>query len=99
MTRYAKGRRAEYKTMRVLEAAGYTTLRTAGSHGVADVVALGSTGAVRLISVKSGTARPTAVEREALEELQSQSNHWSVEIWRWLPRQKEPLISYVRLGR
>jgi len=37
VTRYTKGRRLEWKTQRRLEALGYHTLRTAGSHGPFDV--------------------------------------------------------------
>jgi len=39
MNRYAKGRRLEYRIMRLLEADGYKTLRSAGSHGLYDIVA------------------------------------------------------------
>ena len=36
---YMSGRRFEYQTMKILEKNGYTALRTAGSHGFADVIA------------------------------------------------------------
>jgi len=36
---YERGRASEYRTQRELEALGYQTTRTAGSHGAADVIA------------------------------------------------------------
>jgi len=95
VSHYTKGRRAEYRTQRVLETAGYIALRTAGSHGVVDVIGLGPLGHVRLISVKAGVARPSGVEREALDALQRQSDRWTVEIWRWPDRATAPLIEQV----
>lgn len=38
-TNYEKGRYYEYKSMRWLEKQGYTTFRSAGSHGLWDVIA------------------------------------------------------------
>jgi Holliday junction resolvase len=38
-TRYARGRDAEYRIRKELEAQGYQTIRTAGSHGWSDVIA------------------------------------------------------------
>ena len=35
---YERGRRFEYEIMEIFRNAGYTVLRTAGSHGFADVV-------------------------------------------------------------
>lgn len=37
--RYLSGRRFEYETKHLMERQGYTTLRTAGSHGFADIIA------------------------------------------------------------
>lgn len=37
---YEKGRRYEYKIKKELEKQGYTVLRTSGSHGFADLVAV-----------------------------------------------------------
>ena len=53
MTNYVAGRNAEYRTMRVLEAAGYRCLRTAGSHGPWDVIGFGPVDCV-LVQVKRG---------------------------------------------
>jgi Holliday junction resolvase len=46
MTRYHKGRRFEYQVKKWLEDKGYIVLRTAGSHGFADLVAIGKLGEV-----------------------------------------------------
>lgn len=90
--RYLSGRRSEYRTQRVLEAAGYETIRAASSKGVADVVAV-RRGDVRLISVKSGAARLTAVERETLERLAKDAlGCYTVECWRWPKGAKEPIL-------
>ena len=37
---YLKGRAKEYRTMRKYEKLGYICLRTAGSHGFADIIAI-----------------------------------------------------------
>ena len=38
-TKYERGRDAEYRTINELRANGYDAVRTAGSHGAADVIA------------------------------------------------------------
>lgn len=40
MTNYSRGRNFEYEVMKLCEKAGYTVFRTAGSHGIADVIAI-----------------------------------------------------------
>ena len=52
--RYISGRLAEYRLRDNLRALGYTVLRTAGSHGAFDLIAVHSKEPVRLIQVKSG---------------------------------------------
>ena len=84
-----KGRRAEHRCQRLLEAAGFATVRAAGSKGPADIVAFDGV-SVRLISVKSGTRYASAAEREALRLLPRPANA-SVEIWRF-PDRKAPII-------
>lgn len=93
MSRYAKGARAERRTMRVLEAAGYRAHRFAGSHGEWDVVAFGPFG-VRLIQCKAGTARPTALEREAMQ-LYLVPSYVTREVWRWPDRAREPIVEVL----
>ena len=95
MSNYAKGRRREYRVQQILEQAGYQTIRAASSKGVADVIAVAG-GHVRFISVKSGVAYASAVEREALQELAERSNgYFDVEIWRFPDRCREPLIEVL----
>ena len=66
MSHYAKGRRGEYKVQRILEAAGYDTVRSAGSKGMWDVIAWNRLGA-RFIQVKAGDCSPSRLEREAID--------------------------------
>lgn len=92
MSNYAAGRRREYRAQRILEAAGYQTMRAASSKGVADLVAVRGND-VRFISVKSGSAYASAVEREQLRELaRGATGFFSVEIWRFPTGAREPLI-------
>jgi len=96
MSHYAAGRRREYRTQAILEAAGYQTLRAASSKGIADVVGIRGR-EVRLISVKSGGAYASSVERERLQALSmAAAGAFTVEIWRWPRKCREPLIEVVR---
>ena len=52
MSRYAKGRRIEYEIMYMMQKKGYYVIRSAGSHGMIDVVAIRK-GEVRLIQAKT----------------------------------------------
>ena len=89
----AKGTRAEHRTMELLGKAGYYCVRMAGSHGLFDVIAIG-TQVTRCISVKCGTRYCSAVEREQLELFKAPPHH-TKEIWRWPNRCKEPLIEVL----
>lgn len=92
---YARGRAREYRCQAILEAAGYQTIRAASSKGIADVVAVNGS-CVRFISVKSGGCYASAIEREALKALKFGSmGAFSVEIWRFPDRCKEPLIEVL----
>jgi Holliday junction resolvase len=93
MNQYRKGREREYRTMRLLEAAGYAAFRMAGSHSPVDVIAVDALG-VRLVQVKSGRANVTPLEREALKGISRPANS-TVEVWRWKDRVREPLIERV----
>lgn len=54
MTNYTRGRTFEYRVMAHYRALGYTTLRTAGSHGLADIIAIHpARGEVLLIQCKA----------------------------------------------
>lgn len=65
-TNYQRGANLEYKVRRQFEEAGYYVVRSAGSRGVADLVAV-KQGQVFWIQVKKSTS--TAKEKEKLEEL------------------------------
>ena len=53
---YAKGRRLEYRTMAYLETQGFRCIRSAGSHGPVDVVAVNGAGGL-FVQVKSNRLR------------------------------------------
>lgn len=91
MNTAAKGRRYEYKTRKALEAVGYLCIRSAASKGHFDIISLGSHGTVRLIQVKVNV-RVTPAEREDLEMLAKRFSKFSIELWSWKDRVKEPLI-------
>lgn len=69
--RYNKGRRNEYRLMRLLETAGYICLRTAGSHSPFDVVGVGPAGVI-LAQCKTNKW-PTPAEWETLRNFPTPS--------------------------
>lgn len=94
MANYHAGRRKEYATQRALEAAGYYTVRAASSKGSFDIIGYRK-GSIRFISVKSGSARPTGVEREALERLSRELAPHTVELWRWPRGAREAIVEVI----
>lgn len=60
---YLRGRAYEYKAMRQLEEEGYTALRTAGSHGFADVLGFKEGVKVRCIQIKRTKSLPGLKKR------------------------------------
>lgn len=94
MSTATKGRRAEHKARAILEAAGFSVTRAAGSKGPADLVAWNDHG-VHFVSVKSGTKYLSAIEREALLLMPLPPNA-SVECWRFPDRCRQPLIEKIR---
>lgn len=58
-TKYSRGAAFERAVIKILEAAGMTASRTAGSHGALDVWAI-SKHVVRLIQCKTSIRTPTA---------------------------------------
>src|SRR5262245_57930602 len=68
MANYRKGRRLEHRARKLLEDAGFSVVRAAGSKGPADLVAFDAIG-FRLISVKSAGRYASAIEREVLQLL------------------------------
>ena len=90
---YRRGVRAEYRIKKLLEDTGYTVVRAAGSHGHCDLVAWDRLG-LRLIQAKTGSARVTPTEREALKNMDRPSNS-TVEVWTLRPRVREPQIERI----
>ena len=70
MTRYANGRRFEYKVRDDLRARGYLVVRSAGSKGKVDLMAVGNGEIVLCQCKNNGWGKPS--EREALCELATQ---------------------------
>ena len=66
MNTKAKGNRNEYKSIRLLEAAGYVCTRAAASLGVWDIIGVGSQDII-LLQVKSNEW-PRSLEMEAIKE-------------------------------
>ena len=76
---YLKGRRIEYKCKRELEELGYTVLRSAGSHGPFDLIAIHpAMKTILLIQVKARELRPSELRR-LLEELRKYNGSYTVE--------------------
>lgn len=90
MNHKAKGSRAERKTMRMLEHAGYCVTRAGGSLGLFDVIAIGPHD-VKVIQVKCGGQYLSGVEREQIQALTVPANV-SRECWIFRDRAKAPLI-------
>lgn len=70
---YNRGRQLEYRTIKNFEAMGCVAMRSAGSHGLADVIAWNEQ-TIWLIQVKSGNARMTPAEREAFQNMPAPRN-------------------------
>ncbi len=90
MNAKAKGTRAEHRTMRLLEAAGYVCTRASASLGLFDVIAVGPAD-VRLVQVKAGSKYLSRDERAQILALSVPANV-SRECWRFPNRCQEPLI-------
>lgn len=89
---YRKGRRNEYRSMRVLEAVGYICIRSAGSHSPFDVIALGPSD-VLLVQCKTNEW-PGTIEMESLRLLPVPANTRKL-IHRWDERTKLPLVKEI----
>lgn len=92
---YNRGRAYEYRTIRMLEATGYTAGRSAGSHGIFDVWAF-NTMHIRLIQIKAGpNARMSPADREAFALLPAPANV-TKELWSYSgQRGQKPLIAVL----
>jgi Holliday junction resolvase-like predicted endonuclease len=92
MNMKAKGSRNEYKTMALLEAAGYKCCRSAASLGEWDVIGVGSTDVV-LCQVKSNEWPGTA-EMETLRNFIAPP-HCRKLVHRWRDRQRIPDVREI----
>ncbi len=95
---YNRGRRAEYKAVNDLKDAGYEVARSAGSHGLWDVVAVNSNG-VRLIQVKSDADETDVrydckVAAEKMAQL-ARPDNVTCEVWGRVHKQKGWLLQEV----
>lgn len=96
MNKYAKGRRLEYKAKKILEAQGYTVFRTAGSHGLFDLVAINKAW-LKLIQVKSNNTL-TKIEYEKLRAFNNYPSKFLrgyKEVWHFENGKPEPHIVLI----
>ncbi len=92
MNTKAKGTRSEYKTMHLLEAAGYACTRAAASLGVFDIIGISATDML-LVQVKSNRM-PSACELEAMKLFACPPNARKlVHVWR--DRRQQPDVREV----
>ena len=90
-----KGTRIEHKARHLLEAAGYTVQRTAGSLGCFDLLAWLPDGPVRALQIKGGKAPYCApAEREAITEAALPAGA-TREIWYWKDYARVPEVRPV----
>ena len=79
MTQYARGRRFEWKLAAQLKAAGAIVMRSAGSHGEADLVALWGNEAW---AIQAKTRKPTAAElRKIVKASKRSAAAWWLMVW------------------
>ena len=64
---YIAGRRFEYKVKKYYENKGYTVLRTSGSHGFADLVAIKNDARI-IVFIQCKNRKPTKQETKEFEE-------------------------------
>ena len=92
MNAKAKGNRNEYKTIKLLEAAGYSCTRAAASLGIFDVIGISATDFV-LVQCKSNDW-PGSVEMESMKEFPAPPNARKL-VHRWRDRQATPDVREV----
>ncbi len=67
---YKRGRAKEYRVKKKYEKCGYYVIRTAGSHGVCDLVAFGKAGNVIPIQCKPKGGYLTPTEKRKIREFE-----------------------------
>jgi Holliday junction resolvase len=87
MNAKAKGTRAEHRSIRLLEAAGYSVTRAAASLGAWDIIGIGSTDVV-LGQVKT-RGWPGSAELETLTAFPAPANARKL-LHRWRDRERIP---------
>lgn len=91
----AKGTLREHKSIRLLEALGYSCCRAAASLGVWDIIAIGPTDIV-LVQVKSNRW-PGSVEMEQLTMFRAPPNARKL-VHRWDDHARQPRVREVTNG-
>lgn len=94
-SKYYSGRRAEYRSIQLLEDAGFLCIRAAGSKGPADVVAIGA-GPPLLVQVKRAIrgGGVSKVEREKLQHVKRTYN-CRVIVHLWRPHARSPIMEEI----
>ncbi len=92
MNSSAKGRRNEHRSMAIFEALGYECIRSAGSAGTWDFVAISPTDVV-LVQVKS-SEWPRVAEMERLTLFRAPPGVRKL-VHRWRPRMRQPDVREV----
>lgn len=90
--RYAKGRRNEWKSMKLLEKNGWMCFRTAGSHSDWDIIALKRGYQPMLVQVKTNR-KPISTEHRP-----EYSDDWYLLHHVWYDRAARPEIFNARSG-
>jgi hypothetical protein len=88
--RYAKRRRNEWKSIKLLEAQGWMCFRTAGSHSDWDIIALHPIWGVELVQVKTNR-KPTFPPFSSFY-----NDQWSLHIHVWNDYQTKPDVYNAR---
>jgi len=68
MTNYTKGRAQEYRAMKELEEENFVSIRTAGSHGMFDVIAINEN-SIRLIQIKKTIGKKVYLPADELNKI------------------------------
>lgn len=93
--RYAKGYRNERKTIKLFTDRGYIVMRSGGSHGPWDLVALDPvSGGVVLVQCK--TNRPPVTLSE--DEVKSYHPEWSLVYVVWYDYARKPRVINAKTG-
>jgi len=79
---YQKGRAFEYKIKKAYEKSGYLVFRSAGSHSIADLIAIHPSGLVHLIQCKATSFEK--IDKKEIETLKRIANMYNT----------KPVIAY-----